>query len=1176
MEREALPAAGRRTRTRARSSLHLLLAILFGLHLPDLLAAQSGEESGQEVTAAQGLTDERLRERISQLREERAALDPEDANLEGLQRVIDLELLFLDEQRSLLVDRASLERLQGETSPEDLQAAADSKQEALAELDSLQVDVALAPLRAIDNLEELRARVETDFTAPLRAASSEKEQAARLLEDARGLQRDLPQMIAEARSRLETRRAEILQWEQRLAPDLSPSEANLVRRRIDVRRQGVSILEDRIAYLEERELLLEPLVRLFDARHDAEVARFERWKRLNEAAQKELEKRIAAEVKSLAAELNAKQAELEAARSPHERLFLTAKIEQLETRAELSKLRSRLQDANGRGAQVALDLTEATRVLRARQSAVGSDRPKGDEWKQDEVLTEIMTLESAVDRARYRREARVLREALRASRLELEAALAAHDTFEADFDDKLSSAEEAFREENSALSATQVDLAWDVQRRKWIALKSELRDSLEERRGITDELYRTLSRLAEDHSSLDSKRRETLVLLQRRHLFLRGNSDISLASIRQGFADLGGLPESLSQLAGRAQRYLSQPAALRGAITCSILLVLLGILLLLINRWFSSHLLRAHADLVGERTDRIGLSLNYLARAAIRATFLFLLFYLPGRTLPDLSVGVSQLFTGLGLVAGGFWMLRRVLRVFIGHPPEWRGLLPMNRGSAVRFFGVGTAIQYLSLIFLPVLMGLRQLEYGNPGMIELLGMAYRILIGLLLLMVLVRRSTFLGWLPEEGHPLGKLSRLIFVVLHPFVVLLVPGLLILDALQYRVLAGLITSVSVVLVVVALTGWLVYHGLLFGIGSLFEARMPLPEEEEEAEPVLERRTVLFKLARFALGLTTLVVGAWAALALRGNSLKDLRGFLSVRLPMQEVGDSTPVTLWNLLVASFLLLLTFRLAHHVKVALQTLILPKTRFDPGLQYTITTMTGYLVVALGLYLALEQIFDLENLGYVVAALSIGIGFGLQEVISNFISGLILLFERPLRVGDIVDVGGTEGIVKRIQIRSTTVLTRENVWILVPNKDFITEKVTNFVYTDAKVRLHISIGVAYGSDTALVRRALLEVARDHGKVLKRPTPEVWFVGFGDSSLDFELLAWVEDPVQRHRVESDLRFAIDAAFRRYEIKIPFPQRDLHLVSTELPDGTIERLMRPEPEALDVEEGSPQEA
>jgi potassium efflux system protein len=231
--------------------------------------------------------------------------------------------------------------------------------------------------------------------------------------------------------------------------------------------------------------------------------------------------------------------------------------------------------------------------------------------------------------------------------------------------------------------------------------------------------------------------------------------------------------------------------------------------------------------------------------------------------------------------------------------------------------------------------------------------------------------------------------------------------------------------------------------------------------------------------------------------------------------------------------------------------LVLRHTGLDQGLQYTIKTLAGYLTTAVGLTIALSQVFELSKLGYVVAALSLGIGFGLQEIVSNFISGLILLFERPLKVGDLIEVGGTEGIVRRIQIRSTTVQTRDNVWILVPNKDFITQNVTNLIHDDAKQRIRIRVGVAYGTDTALVRKVLLEVAKDNGKVLKRPIPEVWFEDFGDSALLFDLLCWVADPIDRKRIASHIRFAIDAAFRRHEITIPFPQRDLHLRSVDIP-------------------------
>ncbi|MEW6747520.1 MAG: mechanosensitive ion channel domain-containing protein [Planctomycetota bacterium] len=161
----------------------------------------------------------------------------------------------------------------------------------------------------------------------------------------------------------------------------------------------------------------------------------------------------------------------------------------------------------------------------------------------------------------------------------------------------------------------------------------------------------------------------------------------------------------------------------------------------------------------------------------------------------------------------------------------------------------------------------------------------------------------------------------------------------------------------------------------------------------------------------------------------------------------------------------------------------------------------------------------------------------------------MLLFERPLKVGDMVQIGETSGVVKHISIRATTIRTFDNVFIVVPNRDLITQNVTNFVLDDPKVRARIQIGVAYGSDLALVRRTLLEVASSHGLVLRTPAPDVWLDGFGESSIDFTLLVWVADPFTRFRVCTDLRFAIDAAFRPSGIEMPFRQRDLHLRSAE---------------------------
>ncbi len=186
-------------------------------------------------------------------------------------------------------------------------------------------------------------------------------------------------------------------------------------------------------------------------------------------------------------------------------------------------------------------------------------------------------------------------------------------------------------------------------------------------------------------------------------------------------------------------------------------------------------------------------------------------------------------------------------------------------------------------------------------------------------------------------------------------------------------------------------------------------------------------------------------------------------------------------------------------------------------------------------------------LAAVSAVLMVGIGFGLQNITNNFISGLILLFERPVQVGDYVEVSGVQGCVRSIRARSTMVETLDSVSIIVPNSNFIGQNVTNWSYKDAKVRIHISVGVSYSSDMDLVGESLLWVGKSHPEVLQNPEPRIQFLEFGDSSLNFDLLVWIDDPSRQYFVRSDLNFAIVNAFREEGITIPFPQRDLHLRS-----------------------------
>jgi small-conductance mechanosensitive channel len=234
----------------------------------------------------------------------------------------------------------------------------------------------------------------------------------------------------------------------------------------------------------------------------------------------------------------------------------------------------------------------------------------------------------------------------------------------------------------------------------------------------------------------------------------------------------------------------------------------------------------------------------------------------------------------------------------------------------------------------------------------------------------------------------------------------------------------------------------------------------------------------------------------------------------------------------------------------------------DEGVQHALDRLLHYTVLALGIFLALDNLgVSITALAGLGAILAVGIGFGLQNIAQNFVSGLILLLERPVKKGDFVQVGEVQGTVRDIRARATVVTTLDNVDIIVPNGQFITEAVTNETFGDRRVRVKVTVGVAYGSDTARVRQVLLVVAAEHGEVLADPPPQVQFRDFGESSLDFALLAWLADPRDENVVASDLRFAIDHAFREAEIEIPFPQRDVHVRSGWPPSPP-----RPEPASL----------
>lgn len=228
---------------------------------------------------------------------------------------------------------------------------------------------------------------------------------------------------------------------------------------------------------------------------------------------------------------------------------------------------------------------------------------------------------------------------------------------------------------------------------------------------------------------------------------------------------------------------------------------------------------------------------------------------------------------------------------------------------------------------------------------------------------------------------------------------------------------------------------------------------------------------------------------------------------------------------------------------------VLEDKPLDRGVKGSIERITRYLIMLIGALITLDTIgISMSSLAAVGAVFMVGIGFGLQNITQNFISGLIILLERPIKVGDLVEVQGVNGKVVDIRARSTIIHTRDDIAIIVPNSQFISEQVVNGSFSGDNIRLSINVGVSYDADPEQVKETLLEVAKGHEAVLQFPATDVFFKDFGESSLDFTLHIWIKDQWKNEKIKSDLRFQIFKALSEKGIEIPFPQRVVHTATS----------------------------
>ncbi|EPB4251123.1 mechanosensitive channel MscK [Yersinia enterocolitica] len=342
----------------------------------------------------------------------------------------------------------------------------------------------------------------------------------------------------------------------------------------------------------------------------------------------------------------------------------------------------------------------------------------------------------------------------------------------------------------------------------------------------------------------------------------------------------------------------------------------------------------------------------------------------------------------------------------------------------------------------------------------------------------------------------------------------------------------------------------------------------EGAEGGEPVEEPPLALEQINQQSLRLTTMVLflifatcfyAIWADL-ITVISYLDSISLWHYTTTVAGASVSQAVTLGNMLVALMALVVAYILTRNLPGLLEVVVLSRLQLRQGTSYAITTILTYLITAIGGITALSSLgVSWDKLQWLVAALSVGLGFGLQEIFANFVSGLIILFERPVRIGDTVTIGTFSGNVNKIRIRATTITDFDRKEVIIPNKAFVTERLINWSLSDTITRIIIKVGVAYGSDLAKVKEILLKAAHENPRVMTDPEPHVFFLNFGASTLDHELRVYVRELRDRSYTVDELNSAIDKLCRENDINIAFNQLDVYL---HKPDGTeIQEVSRP---------------
>jgi small-conductance mechanosensitive channel len=505
---------------------------------------------------------------------------------------------------------------------------------------------------------------------------------------------------------------------------------------------------------------------------------------------------------------------------------------------------------------------------------------------------------------------------------------------------------------------------------------------------------------------------------------------------------------------------------------------------------------------------------------------------------PKISTIGASLFP---VLAGVFFVYNLARAILTPHHPKWRLIGVHDKAaSKLLFLTIAMACIYGLDAFLG---SLNEIVAAPLPLTVVKSLLASLLIGIVLIIIAMIRA---GISAADGSAVGWpkwISIPLFLVGLSIIATAMTG--------YIGLARFSAQQIVVTGAIMIT---MYIGILAGrqIGSeglLAQSRLgPVLQDRLSLQPQsIEQLGIIAGTMFIAL---VLFVGTPLILLQWGSQPDDIALWLGKAFSGFQIG-AVRISFSGLLLGIVIFSVGLIITRLIQKWLGTSVLPRSNIDSGVRDSIKTGVGYFGFALAALIAVTSAgIDLSSLAIVAGALSIGIGFGLQNIVGNFVSGLILLVERPIKVGDWIEAGGTSGIVKKISVRATEIETFQKQSVILPNSELINSLVSNWTHKYRGGRIDIPIGVAYGSDLAKVREILLGIAAGHKTILKYPEPFVYFKNFGDSSLDFELRFHISDIMKLPVVSTDVRFAIVEALRENGIEIPFPQRDLHVKSGSL--------------------------